>query len=66
MRNLRAVRRQPALIVGLVIASCAWALLHAAAGRDTSWPRYGLDEAGTHYSPLYRISAETRLSSTKV
>src|SRR5688572_8297157 len=25
--------------------------------RDTAWPRYGLDESGTHYSPLDQIDA---------
>jgi glucose dehydrogenase len=60
LRTSGATRRQPALIVGLLMASFAWALVHAAAGRaggDTAWPRYGLDEWGTHYSPLDQIDA---------
>jgi quinohemoprotein ethanol dehydrogenase len=45
------------------MVSFAWALLQAAAGRgggdtrDTAWPRYGLDDSGTHYSPLDQIDA---------
>ena len=44
------------MIVALLAASFGWALLYAAA--DTGWPRYGLDESGTHYSPLDQINVE--------
>jgi quinohemoprotein ethanol dehydrogenase len=57
MRRLEALRwRTPALIIGLLVISFGRGIEgEQGRGRDVEWPRYGLDDSGTHYSPLDRI-----------